>query len=282
MSAYGMNYFFGENVKPCKKCGELKSTDAFPKVPKARDGRGGSCYACCYASKAKLLDDDRRAKNATRQRKWKSLNQDKVKARRSVDKERDRQLRGRVTIEEWRARLHERRAERDTARAVAKMDAAVLLDIRRAMNVGTWREHGISEAEQYRRRYVQNPRFRASELIRSRIKKALRERPGTQSPTVEKVLGYTMDEFRSWFESRFREGMSWDAFFDGDIHIDHIRPLSMFDLTNDDEMRRAWALSNIQPLWAWENREKGARDDTELVSNQPYRSSEVRSLGDAI
>lgn len=282
MSANGMNHFFGANVKACKKCGDLKSLDAFPKVPKARDGRGGTCYACCYASKAKLIDDDKRAKAAARVRAWKQRNPDKVKARRVVDKERDRQRKGTVTIEEWRARLRERRAERDTAKAVAKMDAAVLLDIRRAMNVGTWREYGISEAEQYRRRYAQNLRFRASELIRSRIKKALRERPGTQSPTVEKVLGYTMDKFRSWFESRFREGMSWDAFFDGDIHIDHIRPLSMFDLANDDEMRKAWALSNIQPLWAWENREKGTRDDTELVSSQPYRSREVRSQGDAI
>lgn len=264
MSAYGMNYFYGANVKACKHCGELKSPDAFPKVPKARDGRGGRCYACAYAAKAVLVDDDKRAKAAARVRAWKRRNPDKVKDRRAVDKELDRQRRAPV-IAERLARMQARRAERDTAKAVAKMDAAVLLDTRRAMNIGTWREHGITEAEAYVRRYAQSPRFRASELIRSRIKKAMRERPGTQSPTVERVLGYTMDEFRSWFESRFRDGMSWGAFLDGDIHIDHIRPLSMFDLANDDEMRKAWALSNIQPLWAWENRAKGTRDDSELA-----------------
>jgi hypothetical protein len=125
MSAYGMNYFFGENVKACKKCGELKSPDAFPKVPKARDGRGGRCYACAYAAKAVLVDDDKRAKNAARARKWKSLNQGKVKARRSIDKELDRQRRA-PAIAERLARLQACKAERDAAKAAAKAERMAL------------------------------------------------------------------------------------------------------------------------------------------------------------
>jgi hypothetical protein len=88
MSAYGMNYLFGANVKACKHCGDLKSLDAFPKVPKARDGRGGRCYACANVVRRATGTDEKRAKTAARQREWKRLNQDKVRERRRIDDKR--------------------------------------------------------------------------------------------------------------------------------------------------------------------------------------------------
>jgi hypothetical protein len=183
-----------------------------------------------------------------------------VKARRAVDKERDRQLRGRVAIEEWRARLRERRAERDTARAVAKMDAAVLLDIRRAMNVGTWREYGISDTESYVRRYAEDDWFRASELMRKRVNKVLRRNPDGDSPTIERELGYSAHELRQWLMGCLVEGMTWDKFMSGEIELDHIKPMSSFDVRTEEGMREAWALTNLQLLWKHDNRVKNARE----------------------
>lgn len=85
------------------------------------------------------------------------------------------------------------------------------------------------------------------------IRKAVRNRGG-----VARFLGYTADELREHLQSLFVDGMSWEALKDGRIHIDHIMPVSRFDLTNEDDVRRAWSLSNLQPLWAKDNIRKGA------------------------
>lgn len=46
----------------------------------------------------------------------------------------------------------------------------------------------------------------------------------------------------------------------GEWHIDHIVPLSAFDITTEDSdgFKRAWALSNLRPLWAAENLKKSS------------------------
>ena len=60
-------------------------------------------------------------------------------------------------------------------------------------------------------------------------------------------------------ESKFKEGMSWDNYGKGGWEIDHIYPLSRFDIKSkeDPNFKKAWALSNLQPLWKQENIRKG-------------------------
>jgi hypothetical protein len=75
----------------------------------------------------------------------------------------------------------------------------------------------------------------------------------------EAIVGYTVDELRAHLEARFVDGMSWENM--GEWHIDHIRPLASFVFDGPDcpNVKRAWALSNLQPLWAQDNARKGAR-----------------------
>lgn len=48
--------------------------------------------------------------------------------------------------------------------------------------------------------------------------------------------------------------MSWDNY--GKWHIDHIKPLADFDLSDPKQFKEACHYSNLQPLWAEENHKK--------------------------
>ena len=67
----------------------------------------------------------------------------------------------------------------------------------------------------------------------------------------------TLDGLINYIESQFDDEMSWSAYLSGGIHIDHIIPCSHFDLTKEEEQRKCFHYSNLQPLWAFDNISKG-------------------------
>ena len=71
------------------------------------------------------------------------------------------------------------------------------------------------------------------------------------------MIGYTPVELRMHIESMFSPGMTWDNY--GDWHIDHIKPVSAFLNEGETDPSIINSLSNLQPLWAYENLKKGAR-----------------------
>lgn len=53
--------------------------------------------------------------------------------------------------------------------------------------------------------------------------------------------------------------MTWENWGRRGWHIDHIAPLSSFDLTDPVQFRRAVHYTNLQPLWWFDNLSKGKR-----------------------
>lgn len=52
--------------------------------------------------------------------------------------------------------------------------------------------------------------------------------------------------------------MTWENYGrgKGKWHIDHVVPCSAFDLTKPAEVRKCFALSNLQPMWGRQNIQK--------------------------
>ena len=72
------------------------------------------------------------------------------------------------------------------------------------------------------------------------------------------LVDFTLDELKNHLESKFLNGMTWENY--GQVwHIDHIKPLSSFNIISDNcpEFRACWSLSNLQPLFALDNILKG-------------------------
>lgn len=89
--------------------------------------------------------------------------------------------------------------------------------------------------------------------LRVRLRRAVRFGSAIEN------LGCSVAELLAHLESKFTLGMIWSNY--GKWHIDHIRPLSNFDLTNPEELAIACHYSNLQPLWAAENISKSAKLD---------------------
>jgi hypothetical protein len=132
-----------------------------------------------------------------------------------------------------------------------------------------WRNPRLSSAGRYRLRYAIDAEFNLKEKLRLQIKKAKRTKiqdymrsalcRNGNSLKVEQELGYTIHDLRIHLEKQFTKGMNWDRFKAGDIHIDHILPQSSFNLEHASEWSKCWCLSNLRPMWARENIQKGDR-----------------------
>ena len=88
--------------------------------------------------------------------------------------------------------------------------------------------------------------------LRCRLKRAIKR--NQKSGSAIRDLGCTLIELQQHLEIQFKIGMTWDNY--GDWHIDHIVPLSSFDLTDREQFLKACHYTNLQPLWAAENLRK--------------------------
>ena len=104
-----------------------------------------------------------------------------------------------------------------------------------------------------RERRKKDPQFKLSAYLRNRLQKALKG--NSKSASTMTLLGCSFTHLQKHLEKQFLPGMSWVNH--GPVwHIDHMMPLSFFDLTKPEEQRKACHYTNLQPMWAKENMSK--------------------------
>jgi hypothetical protein len=106
--------------------------------------------------------------------------------------------------------------------------------------------------------YVKNRKhtdihFKLACGLRNRLWSAIKNNQKVGSAVRD--LGCSISELKTYLESKFQEGMDWANH--GEWEVDHIKPLSKFDLTNRNQFLEACHYSNLQPLWFEANRIKG-------------------------
>lgn len=111
--------------------------------------------------------------------------------------------------------------------------------------------------EYHSRRYRDDVEYKLQHLVRNRLLNSIKN--GVKKGSAVRDLGCSIEELRMYLESKFQPGMSWENHGLHGWHIDHIRPLSSFDLGKEDEIKKACHYTNLQPLWASENIKKCAK-----------------------
>lgn len=133
------------------------------------------------------------------------------------------------------------------------------------------------EVKEYKKQYYQKNKFKRNEKdrirkntdiifklmsnMRSRINNVLRQ--NKQNHTIY-LIGCKKTELIDWINYQLNNDLTWDNY--GKLwHIDHVIPLSFFNLNDVNEQKLAFNWSNLRPFLARENLKKNCKiykDDT--------------------
>ena len=87
--------------------------------------------------------------------------------------------------------------------------------------------------EYLRNRIKTDVNFRLIRNTRRKIHHALNGK--SESSSTKEFLGIDIDSYRKWIEFQFTPEMKWS-----NIEIDHVKPICMFDVSKEDELREAF------------------------------------------
>jgi hypothetical protein len=121
-----------------------------------------------------------------------------------------------------------------------------------------YREKNIDRIRIVKRTYEKtrkhtDPIYKLISNFRTAMYQVLKESNVEKNGHYFEILGYTPEELINHLEKQFKDGMTWDNY--GDFHIDHIIPISSFNIQEigDEEFMKCWSLSNLQPMGGEEN-----------------------------
>lgn len=125
--------------------------------------------------------------------------------------------------------------------------------------------------ENYYKRYKKDINYTLSVSLRNRTYIAIKNNQKVGSAV--KDLGCSVNELKIYLKDKFIEGMTWNNW--GKWHIDHIKPLSKFDLSDRKQYLEAVNYSNLQPLWATDNLKKGNRFNADPFLNEEITAEDI-------
>ena len=108
-----------------------------------------------------------------------------------------------------------------------------------------------------RKKSQSDPQFRLARRLRTRLYGSIKTKQKVGSAVSD--LGCSVAELKLHLENQFQPGMTWDNWSYTGWHIDHITPLSSFDLTDREQFLKACHFTNLRPLWAKDNLAKSGK-----------------------
>ena len=99
----------------------------------------------------------------------------------------------------------------------------------------------------------------------------------TPSHRLLKIMNCNNLFFFKWLEFQFNENMNWTNY--GKIwNIDHVIPVSSFNLLNEDELKRCYSWTNLRPCMKEENTRKANKVDYDLITIQKKQAHIFKNI----
>ena len=110
-----------------------------------------------------------------------------------------------------------------------------------------------------RNKHKTNKSFVISCNLRSAFYRSIKSQFTSKLDKTLNLLGCSIEQLKQHLESKFYlnketgEMMTWDNYGFYGWHIDHIIPVSKFDLKELEQQKQCFHWSNLQPLWCMDN-----------------------------
>lgn len=254
--------------KNCSRCKQLLPFDCFYKNKSKKHGLESCCKGCTKQYN-KQYYHNHKEENSKRGKEYRRSHKEELI---EYDKQRYPNRRERVLEQKRRhySALSQERKEEITKRKKQRYqdDRERILEQKRqyaqshkkeiAEKNKKYNQNHKEKINGYRnRKYKESPKFRLNIMIGRAICRALKIKNISKANRHwESLVNFTLEELINHLESLFHTGMTWEN--QGKWHIDHIKPISLFDFkgVDDPEFKKCWSLENLQPLWAEENIKK--------------------------
>lgn len=139
---------------------------------------------------------------------------------------------------------------------------------KRMRNDPEYAEKQREKARLVMRRRLSDPVKRLIQQCRVKLSQACRAKSEPHKPhKYNEIFGCSIWELRDHIQSKFQNGMNWENH--GEWQVDHIKPIKSFPQTQEGILQ-SFNFHNLQPLWAWQNREKERMGQSSKKSNLEF------------
>jgi hypothetical protein len=104
--------------------------------------------------------------------------------------------------------------------------------------------------------FRKNPKNKMVFNLRRRLRDLIRTSSKGGSKIESRFIGCSTQQLSKHLQSKFTKRMTWENY--GTYwHVDHVIPCASFDQTNEQQRRQCWHWTNLRPLEAKANIDKG-------------------------
>jgi len=235
-------------MKECRTCKEIKELDFFTKNKLSKGGYKPDCKSCIAKSSKEKYAANPEARREY-EAKWRAKNVDKCTAKTYRWREKNPEQ-----FSEYRKLYYEN--NKDKILAGQKATYQKYKEKYNKRDKKYKKKNHASLMQKRKERIEASPLLQFKERIRQVTKGAFYRLKQDKKFRTNTMLGADWETVKEHFVSQFKDGMTWEAFIAGEIHVDHIQPLA--SAKTEEELIALCHYTNLQPLWCLDNLSKGA------------------------
>jgi len=238
-------------MKECKTCKEVKELILFTKDKLSKGGYKQKCKLCIAKECRERRELNPKARREY-EAKWRKENADKCKSGTYRWRENN--------PEQWSEYRRKYYQENKNKISLKQKITYEKYKTRYLIRNQKYQKNNHTTLMQKRKERIDaSPLLQFKERIRQLVKNSFYRLKHNKNRRTSQILGADWEVVKKHFVSQFKDGMTWEAFIAGDIHVDHIQPLA--SAKTEEELIALCHYTNLQPLWCLDNLSKGATFD---------------------